>query len=106
MLLVPGRVHHDARAVDDELGGSLRSDLVGRKSGAAAPEVTIRALAMSTLPSAVAGCLMSSSQIQKPSSFTCKAAQSKQAGPEGTAGLSGPAFALAPHAFALTYMIV
>ena len=79
---------------------------VGRKSGAAAPEVTMRALAMSTLPSAVVECLMSSSQVQKPKSFTCKAAQSKQAGPEGTAWLSGPAFVLAPHAFALTYMIM
>ena len=79
---------------------------VGRKSGAAAPEVTMRALAMSTLPSAVVERLMSSSQVQKPKSFTCKAAQSKQAGPEGTAGLSGPAFVLAPHALALTYMIM
>ena len=31
VLLVLGRVHHDARAVDDELGGRLRGDLVGQE---------------------------------------------------------------------------
>jgi hypothetical protein len=79
---------------------------LGRKSGVEAPEATLRAVSMSTWPSVVVECEMSSSQLQKPSSFTCKAAQSKHAGPEGTAGLSGPAFVLAPHAFALTYKIM
>jgi hypothetical protein len=48
---------------------------------------------------------MSSCQVQKPNSLTWSAAQSKQAGPLGTAGLSGPAFVVAPHVLALTYMI-
>ena len=37
VLLVLGRVHHDARAVDDELGGSLRSDLVGEEVWSGSP---------------------------------------------------------------------
>ena len=37
VLLVLGRVHHDARAVDDELGGSLRGDLGGEEVWSGSP---------------------------------------------------------------------
>ena len=106
MLLVRSRVHHDARAVDDELGGNLRSDLVGEEVWSGSPRGDDAGIG-DVHPALGRGRMLDElCQVQKPSSFTCKAAQSKQAGPEGTAGLSGPAFVLAPHAFALTYMIM